>query len=389
MSHDPYGDDAPAAAGSGPAVAVRPPLDPDTLLRQALHLAAVVNGSEDAIVSKDLDGVVQTWNRAAERMFGYTAAEMVGRSITVIIPADRLAEETEVLSRVRQGRSVDHFETVRRRRDGTCLDVSLSVSPIRTPDGGIIGASKIARDITLQRRLVQDMEDASRVKDEFLAMLSHELRTPLNAVLGYTRMLREGQVSEGRQSHAFEIIERNAQTLSRLVADVLDVSSIVTGRIRLTLERTDVAQVVRIAVDSLRPSAAAKGVAFAATLPEGPLFARADGARLQQVVWNLLTNAVRFTPPGGRVAIDVTAEVDGLRIAVADTGVGIPAAALPRIFERFWQGEPAQATHPRGLGLGLSLARHFVELHGGTITAASDGAGRGARFVVRLPPPSA
>jgi len=194
-----------------------------TLERNAFHLAAVVNSAEDAIASKDINGIVHTWNKAAERMFGYSADEMIGHSIRTIIPRDRWHEEDEVLARIRSGRSIDHFETVRQRKDGSLIEISLSVSPIKTSTGAIIGASKIARDITAQRQLARDAEEANRVKDEFLAMLSHELRTPLNAVLGYTRMLREGHLGPDRQERAMETIERNANLLGQLVADVLDV----------------------------------------------------------------------------------------------------------------------------------------------------------------------
>src|SRR5678815_2458507 len=209
------------------------------LERNAFHLAAIVDSAEDAIASKDINGIVQSWNRAAERMFGYTAQEMIGRSIRTIIPRDRWHEEDNVLARIRSGRSTDHFETVRQCKDGSLIEISLSVSPIKTSTGAIIGASKIARDITTPRRLMREAEEANRVKDEFLAMLSHELRTPLNAVLGYTRMLREGRLGPDRQERAIETIERNANLLAQLVADVLDVSSIVTGKVRMKMATCD------------------------------------------------------------------------------------------------------------------------------------------------------
>jgi PAS domain S-box-containing protein len=352
------------------------------LEREAFRLAAIVESSEDAIVSKDLNGIVQTWNNAAERMFGYPAAEIVGRHISLIIPADRLAEEDHVINSIRAGRSVEHFETVRRRKDGSLVDISLSVSPIRMPTGAIIGASKIARDITSQRRLARELAEANRVKDEFLATLSHELRTPLNAVLGYTRMLRLPNPSD-RRERTIEIIERNVTLLSQLVSDVLDISAIVTGKIRLTLSPCDLVAPVNAAVDVVSPSAAAKGVAIEVTAAPERLAVLCDSDRMQQVFWNLLSNAVKFTPRGGRVAVEAT-RIDGMaRISVADTGQGIRAESLPFLFQRFWQGETGETVG--GLGLGLSLARHFIELHGGTITAASPGEGQGATFTVMIP----
>jgi len=354
------------------------------LERNAFHLAAIVDSAEDAIASKDINGIVQTWNRAAERMFGYTAEEMVGRSIRSIIPRERWHEEDEVLARIRSGRSIDHFETVRQRKDGSLIEISLSVSPIKTTTGSIIGASKIARDITTQRRLAREAEEANRVKDEFLAMLSHELRTPLNAVLGYTRMLREGQLGADRRERAMETIDRNANLLAQLVADVLDVSSIVTGKVQLKMSSCDLTPLVQAATDVVRPTAEAKAIELRVEVPETPVRATCDAERIQQVLWNLLSNAVKFTP-SGHVAIALQNSGGRAKVTVTDTGIGIPAKALPFIFQRFWQGEAPAHRAVGGLGLGLALARHFVELHGGTIQAASEGEGRGATFTVMLP----
>jgi PAS domain S-box-containing protein len=355
-----------------------------TLERNVFHLAAIVDSAEDAIVSKDINGIVQTWNRAAERMFGYTANEMIGHSIRTIIPRERWHEEDEVLARIRSGRSIDHFETVRQRKDGSLIEISLSVSPIKTSTGAIIGASKIARDITIQRQLAREAEEANRVKDEFLAMLSHELRTPLNAVLGYTRMLREGHLAPDRRDRAIETIERNANLLGQLVADVLDVSSIVTGKVRLNMASCDLNALVHAATDVVRPSADAKGIELRVETPETSVHATCDGERIQQVFWNLLSNAVKFTP-SGHITVALTNSGGRAKVTVTDTGVGIPAHSLPFIFQRFWQGETAAHRGTGGLGLGLALVRHFVELHGGTIQASSEGEGKGATFVVTLP----
>jgi len=355
------------------------------LEREAFRLAAIVDSSEDAIVSKDLNGIVQTWNKAAERMFGYTAAEIVGRSITLIIPAERWPEEDKLLSRIRAGHGVDHFETVRRRKDGSLVEVSLSVSPIKTAGGAVIGASKIARDITVQRQLMRAAEEASRVKDEFLATLSHELRTPLNAVLGYTRMLRLGHVTDDRRERVMDIIERNANMLSQLVSDVLDVSGIVTGKIQLKLAQHNLKTVLGAAVDIVRPAADAKNVSLHVDMDEATIPVRCDPDRIQQVFWNLLSNAVKFTPRGGNIEVRASSYRGNAVVTVTDTGVGIAAASLPYIFQRFWQGESGSGREARGLGLGLALARHFIELHGGTIRATSAGPGQGSSFTVSLP----
>jgi PAS domain S-box-containing protein len=376
---------APEGHVIGTARIIRDISEHRALEREALRLAAIVNSSEDAIVSKDLNGIVQTWNRAAERMFGYTSEEIVGRPIRLIIPADRQSEEDTVLATIRAGRAVEHFETIRQRKDGTLIEISLSVSPVRARDGTVIGASKIARDVSEQRRLARRAEEAARSKDEFLAMLSHELRTPLNAVLGYTRMLRDGRYTDERREQVVEIIERNARALSQLVSDVLDVSGIVTGKVRLTLDTCNVALPLQGAFDMLRPSADAKGVALRMTVPEDTVLARCDVDRMQQVFWNLLSNGVKFTPRGGVVHATLSADDSAVTVRVTDTGIGIRAESLPLLFQRFWQAEHVHTRYVGGLGLGLALVRHFVELHGGAISAVSEGEGHGSTFTVTLP----
>jgi PAS domain S-box-containing protein len=358
--------------------------------REAFRLAAIVEFSEDAIASKDTNGIVQTWNKAAERMFGFTADEMIGQSITKIIPQDRLSEEDEVLRRIRAGLSIIHFETVRQKKNGELLDISLTVSPIKRTDGTVIGASKIARDITDQKRLRRMAEEASRLKDEFLAVLSHELRTPLNTVLGYARMLRrqDAKMNEEFRQRALDALERNAETLTRLVNDVLDTSRIVTGKLRLALEPCPIQDVIREAIDTVYPTAHAKGVELQA-IYEQTAIVLGDRDRLQQVVWNLLSNAVKFTPAGGSVTVYVRRDGPEVSVAVRDTGIGISSEHLPYVFQRFWQAHTGASREFSGLGIGLALARHIVELHGGSISADSDGTGRGATFTITLPAASA
>ena len=352
------------------------------------RLAAIVAFSDDAIVSKDLNGRIMTWNAAAERLFGYTAAEAIGQSITILIPKDRLSEETEVISRIRQGLTVEHYETVRQHKDGHSIDISLTVSPIRNGDGVVVGASKIARDITEQKRLRAISEEASRLKDEFLAVLSHELRTPPNTVLGYARLLRreEKRMRPAQREHALEALERNADSLSRLVGDILDTSRVVTGKLRLALTETSVDEVIEQALDTIRPAADAKGVAIEEAREPG-LIVQADRDRLLQVLWNLLSNAIKFTPSGGRITVGVAARAGSVTLSVADTGIGIAEEDLTRVFQRFWQAHTGTSREYAGLGIGLALARHLVELHGGDIAARSEGPGRGSIFSVTLPAP--
>jgi PAS domain S-box-containing protein len=363
------------------------------------RLAAIVESSDDAIVSKTLDGVITSWNRGAERIFGWTAAEAVGRHITFIIPLERHAEEDEVLARIRRGEAVDHFETVRVARDGRRLDISLTVSPVRDRHGRIIGASKIARDITERRRLEQERDDllvreqrareeaeaSNRMKDHLVAIVSHELRTPLNSILGWARMIQSGGLDEAGRQRAVEVIIRNATTQSQLVEDLLDLSRIVTGRMRLTFEPCELPAIVADALDSVQPAAEAKNIRLTTHYaPDvGAIFAAPD--RLRQVVWNLAMNAIKFTPNGGHVDVVVSRGDDAARIVVADNGVGIGAEVLPHVFEQFRQEDSSTTRAHGGLGLGLALVKHLVELHGGRVQAESPGKGRGATFTVTLP----
>jgi PAS domain S-box-containing protein len=374
------------AAGHDPAAHIWLQLPPMHTSRDetAARLAAIVESSDDAIVGKDLNGYITSWNAGAERMFGYMAAEVVGRHISLIIPAERRSEEDHVISEIRHGRRVQHFETVRQHKDGRLLDISLTVSPIRTAGGDIIGASKIARDITEQKRLQRAAEEASRSKDEFLATLSHELRTPLNTVLGYTHMLQNGTLEPSVMTKALDAITRNAQALTKLVNDVLDVSRIVTGKMRLNLQRCDLAAVANEAIDTIRPAVAARSLKLQVELGQG-MIVYGDPDRLRQILWNLLANAAKFTPTGGTISLRGSAGASDVMLEVVDTGSGIPPEALPRVFEHFWQADSTHTRGHSGLGLGLALVRHLVELHGGRVRAESGGAGKGARFEVTIP----
>ena len=363
------------------------------------RLAAIVDSSDDVIVSKTLDGFITSWNAAAERMFGWSAAEAVGRHITLIIPEDRRAEEADVLSRIRAGQRVEHFDTVRVARDGRLIDMSLTVSPVLDAAGRIIGASKIGRDITERRRMEdernrllaraqqarEEAEALNRTKDEFLAVVSHELRTPLNAIFGWARMLQSATLDPPTETRAIEAIVRGASAQARLVDDLLDLSRIVTGRMRLDFQRCHPIDVIEGALDAVRPAASAKDIALVPHLDAtvGTMVGAPD--RLQQVVWNLVMNAVKFTPAGGRVDVTLRRAGANLEIVVADTGEGISANVLPHVFERFRQEDSSSIRAHGGLGLGLALVRHLVELHGGHVHAASPGKGHGATFTVTLP----
>lgn len=363
------------------------------------RLAAVVESSNDAIVSKSLDGRISTWNDAAERMFGYSAEEAIGKHITLLIPPDRVHEEQEIIDKIHRGERLEHFESVRMRKDGSRFDVALTISPIKDDKGNIIGASKIARNITERKLVAREREElleaeraarseaerVSLLKDEFLANVSHELRTPLNAIFGWAQLLSSGRASDDDYQQGIESIERNARLQARLIEDLLDMSRIVSGKVRLDVQQTDLATVVEQAVSAARPSADAKGIRLRQIIDPniGPV--SGDPNRLQQVVWNLIANAVKFTPKGGAVDVLLQRVNSHLEITVADSGAGIPADFLPHVFERFRQGDASSTRRHGGLGLGLAIVKQLVELHGGSARAASDGEGRGSMFTVSLP----
>jgi len=376
-------------------------------------LAAVIESADDAIISKTLEGIITSWNKGAERVFGYTAGEVIGKSITILIPPDHVDEEPAILARLRAGERIDHFETVRLTKDGRLINISLTVSPIKGPNGSIVGASKIARDITEQRqaiaaldqaykeaerarseaeqaviekeRLYKQAEESSRLKEEFLATISHELRTPLSAVLGWTRMLRLGQLSEADKVKALDTIERNARAQAQLIDDLLDVSRIVAGKLRMDVRPADPHAFIDAAVEAVRPAAEAKGVRVQKVIDTAAVSIPGDPGRLQQVVWNLLSNAIKFTPRGGRVQIRSERVNSHLEIVVSDTGQGIAPDFLPHVFDRFRQADQKTSRQHGGMGLGLAIVRHLVELHGGTVCATSEGVGQGSTFTVTLP----
>jgi PAS domain S-box-containing protein len=546
------------------------------------RLAAVVESSDDAIVSKTLEGIITTWNKGAERMFGYTSEEVVGKSVTILMPPERVNEEPVILQRLRKGERVDHYETVRMRKDGSLLDVSLTVSPVKDSTGRIVGVSKIARDITERKRAEEALRDEKRIlellnntgasiasqldlhglvqsvtdsatalsgaqfgaffyntkdekgdalmlytlsgapreafdkfgypratellgpiykgegpirchdvladprygktsphhgmpkghlavrsylavpvvsrsgevigglffghaepgvfternerilvgvaaqaavaidnarlyddvkraaeerkqllaaeraaraeaervslmKDEFLATLSHELRTPLNAILGWTQILRARRRDDKELHDGLAVVERNARVQTQLIEDLLDMSRIISGKLRLDVQRVDVEDTLRAAIASVRHSADAKELRLQVVLDSlaGPV--RGDPNRLQQCFWNLLSNAIKFTPKGGWIQVSLQRVNSHLEVCVTDSGQGIRPEFLPHVFERFRQGDASTTRRHGGLGLGLSIVKSLVELHGGSIRAKSPGEGKGATFCIELP----
>ncbi len=343
-----------------------------------LRLAAIVESSDDAIIGQDLDGKITSWNRGAQRLYGYTAAEVVGRPLTVLVPPDHRDELPGILEQVRRGEYIEHFETVRLRKDGQRVDVSLTISPIRGAEGKILGASKIARDITARK-------EEDRRKNEFLALLAHELRNPLAPLRNGLQVLRLAEGDRQAAEQARTLMERQLEHLVRLVDDLLDVSRISRGKLRLRKERLRLADVVAHALEVCGALVKEHNHDVTVTLPEEPVHVDADKTRLAQALCNLLSNAVKYSDPGSRIWLTVRRQGDEAVLSVKDTGIGIPPAMLPRVFDLFTQVDRTLEKSQGGLGIGLTIVKRLVEMHGGSVEAHSAGYGKGSEFVIRLP----
>jgi PAS domain S-box-containing protein len=364
------------------------------------RLAAIVESSDDAIVGKTLDGIITSWNRAAEAMFGYTGAETLGRHISLIIPPERRAEEDEVLARLRRGEKVDHFETERQAKDGRRLNISLTVSPIRDANGRVIGASKVARDIT-ERRLADEAlrqakadaeeaqrmaEAANRAKSEFLASMSHELRTPLNAILGYAELVQlgiHGPVTEGQRG-AMERLRRSAEHLLALVNDVLGFAKLEAGVVQYNIAPVPVDALLSSLETLIAPQVGARALRYCYERCDPSIKVQADADKMRQIVINLLANAIKFTPAGGGITLACAADARRVRINVRDTGTGIPPQKLEAIFEPFVQAERQLSQPGEGVGLGLAISRDLARAMGGDITVVST-VKKGSTFTLTLP----
>ena len=368
----------------------------------------LVDGVSDyAIFMLDVNGAVATWNSGAARMKGYRAEEIIGQHFSRFYPEDAVESgwpDHELQVAGAEGRFVD--EGWRVRKDGSKFWAHVTITALRDEAGRLRGFAKLTRDLTERKRTEaleasgaerETMLEAERnarmlaqrtakMKDEFLATLSHELRTPLNAILGWTQLLRSrGATEPSELARAMEIIERNARAQVRLIDDLLDLSRIMSGRFRLDVQQVSLVDIVRSALDSIEPTARTKGVRLESVLDPQSVVVSGDPARLQQVFWNLLSNAVKFTPKGGRIQVVLQRVNSHIEFSISDTGIGIPAAFLPHVFERFTQKDSSTHREYGGLGLGLAICKQLVELHGGSIQAKSMGEGQGATFVVTLP----
>ncbi|HET9580881.1 MAG TPA: PAS domain S-box protein [Usitatibacter sp.] len=355
------------------------------LFETRMHLAAIVESSEDAIIGLDLTGRVSSWNPGAARMYGYAREEIVGRPIQILIPPELHSEENEILARVRSGETVQHYETVRLRRDGARIDVSLSISPVRDAQGCLLGLSKVARDITERKCREREDAEAARRKDEFIAILAHELRNPLAPIRYALNIAREANATPAQRRRAEEVIARQIEQMASLLDDLLDVSRIARGQVTLRRRWVELTSVVGLAIDSARPLLDSKGHRLSLDLPRETLRLNADPVRLTQILSNLLTNAAKYTDRGGDIHLSARRDDGHVVMSVRDNGIGMSKEMMPRLFTLFAQASPALQRSEGGLGVGLALVKGFVEMHGGTVTASSAGPGKGSEFVVRLP----
>lgn len=366
-------------------------------------LAAVVEHSDDAIMTDDLTGIVTSWNRGAEVLYGYTAEEMIGRTLAPLLPPKRRHELLDLRGRVAKGESITHYETERVTKDGRTIHVALTISPMWSQSGEIVGAAAIARDMTERRRaaeqelrlaqeqaarahaeqVAEDLAAMNRTKSEFLAVMSHELRTPLNAILGYTDLVDSelfGPVTEA-QREQFERIKRSVNHLRALIEQILVYTQLEAGRAEPEQAPIDIAQIAREAAEMIAAIAASKNIGLRVEVQ--PLQARTDPVYLKQILLNLLSNAVKFTD-AGEVSVALTEDAKAYRIDISDTGPGIQPELHEQIFEPFWQAEQGRTRSYEGTGLGLTIARRLARVLGGNITLASE-VGKGSTFSVVLP----
>jgi PAS domain S-box-containing protein len=362
------------------------------LERAKTLLASIVESSGDAIISEDLNGVINSWNEGATRLFGYSATEALGQPVTLIDPSGLEEEKNRLLARLLQGERVSQYETARLTKDGRRLDVSITLSPLYNEKGAIVGASKMVRDITQRKHAERALQESDRNKEEFLPTLAHELRNPLASISGALHLIQLPTVEAAQRAKAYAIMERQLQQIIRLVEDLVDVSRISRGKIELRKERIALIEAVNIAAETVKPLMEANRHVFSIDLAKEAFWLDADLTRLSQIFINLLNNAANYTPAGGHIGLSATAEGDAVAVRVRDNGIGIPASMLPKVFDMF-----EQATHPaersqKGLGIGLTLVKKLVEMHGGNVEVHSEGKGKGSEFMVRLPlaaPPQA
>jgi PAS domain S-box-containing protein len=345
--------------------------------RQAI-LASIVENSDDAIISKNLNGIISSWNKGAERIFGYNEEEVIGRHISFIIPSDRIDEETEILKNIRAGITVDHFQTIRLTKDGKLIDISLTVSPLKDVEGKVVGASKVARDITAEKLAQAIIKESNQKKDEFIAMASHELKTPLTSMSGYLQLLAM-KVTDSNSLFVEKVIKQQ-EKLNALVNDLFDISKIQSGRLGFSVELFDIGQLIMEIVEPMKE--ANSNHEIMTELSPG-LIIEGDKMRLEQGLANLITNAIKYSPDGGRIEILAELREPNLHFSVKDNGMGIEQEKLGHIFNQFYRVDPKDR-RISGMGLGLYITKEIIERHGGKIQVKSE-LGKGSEFTFNIP----
>ena len=358
--------------------------------RAQAYLGAIVDSSDDAVIGKDLSGCVTSWNVSAARIFGYTAEEMIGRSITTLIPTELLAEEEKILTALKNGQRLEHVETVRRHKSGRSVYVSITVSPIRDGNGRIIGASKVARDISDRIKIEEALRELSRKKDDFISTISHELRTPMNAVIGLTGLLQLSKNLGEKERKYVDTLKISADSLMELINDLLDFAKLEANSVELEKAEFSLAEQVQNALSIIEVKAAEKQLALHVAIEVAPdRYFIGDPMRLRQILMNLLSNAVKFTKRG-TIEVSVTEEPDAganissISIRVKDSGVGIPYDKQTAIFEKFTQGDASINRRFGGSGLGLAISKSLAELMDGRIYLESE-PGVGSIFTLQIP----
>jgi PAS domain S-box-containing protein len=358
----------------------------------------------DAVIATDAEGRINFINATAENLTGWKIRDAAGKSLEevfyIVNETTREPVESPFTAIKRDGVVVglaNHTTLI--TKDKKEIPIEDSGAPIRDENGDVIGAILVFHDITERRAAEREREillrseqiarseaeSANRLKDEFLATVSHELRTPLNTILGWASMLNRGAMTEESVQNALNIIERNAKAQADIISDILDVSRIITGKLQIHSQAVELARIVRAAIETLQSAADAKALNLAVSLDESETFVIGDPDRLLQIVWNLISNAIKFTPSSGRIEIRLERRGSNVELEVSDNGIGISGEFLPFVFERFRQADASTTRSDSGLGLGLAIVRHLIELHGGTVRAESEGENYGAVFTVTLP----
>ncbi|KAA1259599.1 Aerobic respiration control sensor protein ArcB [Rubripirellula obstinata] len=356
------------------------------VLRERLRwMSAIVETSDDAIIGQDLDGMVTSWNSGAERLYGYSAEEVIKKHVSFLIPKKRQTEVTEYLEKIATGQRLHTRDTVRVRKDGTEIHVSITVSPVFDGNGKLIGISKIARDVSERIKMESEIRDEIRKREAFLATLSHELRNPLGAALSASRLIQDGRSDEAMRINAAGVIERQITMTRSLLSDLLDMSRITQGKIELAQDIIDLRSLVDLIHETTLSEADDHRQKISWDLPDSPVYVRGDATRLVQVQVNLIHNALKYSPEESAVNVVIRQDGDQATISVTDFGVGIESHELESIFDAFVQLGDTLGRSEGGLGVGLTLVRTLVEAHGGTVNAESKGRGHGTTVSINLP----